>query len=143
MKTRVLVVEDFEPFCNLICSILKSNPDIRIDCTLGNGIQAVEKVAEIKPHLVLLDIRLPGMNGLEAARRIRDISPGCKIIFLTQEQSTEVVTEALATGADGYVVKADAGTELLVAVDAVLQGRKFVGERFVNLLSRRATDGSI
>lgn len=141
MKTSVLVAEDFEPFRDLLCAMLKSNPDIHIDCAVGNGIQAIEKAAELQPHLVLLDIGLPGLDGIEAARQIRSMSPRSKIIFLTQEYSLEVVTEALATGASGYVVKADAGTELLLAIDAVIHNGTFVGKRFRDLLKAVSADG--
>ena len=80
--------------------------------------------------MILLDIGLPKLNGIEAARRIRKLSPQSKILFVSQESSADVVQEALATGARGYVVKTDAGSELLTAVDAVLRGERFVGRRF-------------
>jgi len=74
----------------------------------------------------MLDIGLPSLNGIAAARRIRKLSPKSKILFVSQESSADVVLEALALGALGYVVKAHAGSELLPAVEAVLQGRQFV-----------------
>lgn len=141
MKTSVLVVEDFGPFRDLICSMLKSNPDLRIDCAVGNGVQAVEKAAELQPDLVLLDIGLPGLDGIEAARQIRGLSPRSKIVFVTQEHSAEVVAEALAAGASGYVAKADAGTELLLAVNAVLRQGTFVGKRVQDVVIGLAKDG--
>ena len=80
--------------------------------------------------MILLDIGLPNLNGIEAARRIRKLSPESKILFVSQESSADMVREALGTGASGYVVKPDAGSELLEAVSAVLRGEQFVGNRF-------------
>jgi len=144
VNVSVLVVEDFKPFRQVICKILGSEPHIDRIFEVGDGIQAVKTAAELQPHLILLDIQLPLLDGIEASRRIRDISPGSKILFLSQEQSTEVVSEALSTGACGYVVKADAGAELTVAVNAVLRGEKFVSERVknVSLLTTPQAEGA-
>ncbi len=81
----------------------------------------------MKPDLIVLDIGLPKLNGIEAARRIRQLSPNSKILFLSQNNDLEVVQAALGTGALGYVYKMNAQKELLSAVDAVLQGKQFVG----------------
>jgi len=88
--------------------------------------EAVQKVEELQPDLIVLDIGLPSLNGIEAARRIRKVSPESKILFVSQESSADVVQEALGTGAHGYVVKSDAGSELLPAVKAVLEAKRFI-----------------
>jgi CheY-like chemotaxis protein len=93
---------------------------------VADGLEAVQKAAELKPDLILLDIGLPTMNGIEAARQIRKLSPESKIVFLSQETSADVVEEALSTGAWGYVVKAKAATQLLAVVEAVVSGTRFV-----------------
>jgi DNA-binding NarL/FixJ family response regulator len=93
---------------------------------VSNGLEAVQEAEELKPDLILLDIGLPKLNGIEAARRIRQLSPSSKIIFLSLYDSLDIVQAALGTGALGYVVKTDAQRELLPAVDAVLQGKQFV-----------------
>jgi DNA-binding NarL/FixJ family response regulator len=93
-------------------------------------LEAVQKAEELQPDVILLDIRLPKLNGIEVARRIGKVSPGSKIIFVSQESSTYAVQEALGTGARGYVVKIDARRELLECVNAVLRGERFVGRRF-------------
>ena len=93
---------------------------------VSDGLQAVHKTAELQPDLILMDIGLPSVNGIEAARQIRKLAPELKIIFLTQESSAGVVQEALSLGAQGYVVKAMAASKLLAAVEAVLAGRTFV-----------------
>jgi DNA-binding NarL/FixJ family response regulator len=120
-------VEDFEPFRQFIVSTLKKNPELQIICEVADGLEAVQKAEEMQPDLILLDIGLPTLNGIEAARRIRDLSPESKIIFLTQEFSEDAVHEALGLGAHGFVVKLHAESELLAAVHAVLRGNQFVG----------------
>jgi DNA-binding NarL/FixJ family response regulator len=93
---------------------------------VSDGLDAVRKAWELRPDLILLDIGLPSLNGIEAARQIRTLAPESKIIFLTQESSAEVVQEALRLGACGYVKKLKAAKELLAAVDAVISGNQFV-----------------
>jgi DNA-binding NarL/FixJ family response regulator len=122
---RILVVEDFVPFRQLILSMLAGMPDLQVIGEVSDGLEAVQKSAELQPDLVLLDIGLPSLNGIQAARQIRKLIPESKIIFLTQESSSDVVQEALGL-AQGYVVKATAGSKLLAAVEAVLRGKTFV-----------------
>jgi two-component system nitrate/nitrite response regulator NarL len=124
------VVEDSEPFRNFICSMLGKRPELQIVGEVTDGLRAVQKAEELKPDLILLDIGLPTLNGIEAARRIRELSPESRILFLSQDISVHVVRGALAEGAKGYVLKTDARRELLTAVDAVLRGEQFVSSRF-------------
>jgi DNA-binding NarL/FixJ family response regulator len=123
---RVLVVEDFEPFRRFVASILQKQPELQIICEVSNGLEAVQKAEELQPDLVLLDIGLPHLNGIEAARRIRAVSPKSKILFLSENRSSDIAEEALSTGAGGYVVKSDAAGDLLPAVESVLKGKRFV-----------------
>jgi len=92
----------------------------QVICEVCDGLQAVEKAAELRPDVVLLDIGMPTLNGIEAAKRIRQGSPGSRIIFVTQDNDEDVRMAALATGAEAYLVKANAGSELLPAIDAAL-----------------------
>ena len=123
---RILVVDDFEPYRRSICSMIRQRPDLTVLAEVQDGLEAVRQAGILQPDLVLLDIALPLLNGIEAARQIVKVASTARIIFLTQESSAEVVHEALALGAWGYVIKAQAGTELLAAVDAVAQGNTFV-----------------
>jgi len=123
---RVLLVEDFEPFRRFVVSILQKQPDLQIICEVSNGLEAVQKAEELQPDLVLLDIGLPNLNGIEAARRICKVSPKSKILFLSENRSLDIAEEALRVGAGGYVVKSDTAGELLPAVEAVLNGKRFV-----------------
>src|SRR5947199_390585 len=123
---RVLVVEDFAPFRQFILSTLASRRDLQVIGEVSDGLEAVQKAVELQPDLVLLDIGLPSLNGIEAARQIRKLLPESEIIFLTQESSAEVMQEAFSLGARSYIVKAKAGSELLTAVEAGLLGKTFV-----------------
>jgi DNA-binding NarL/FixJ family response regulator len=126
-SVRILVVDDFEPFRQFVYTVLGKRPDLQVAGEASDGVEAVQKAVELKPDLILLDIGLPTLNGIEAARRIRKLVPESKIIFLSQESSAEIVQEAFSLGAWGYVVKTRAGNELLAAVEAVILGKKFVG----------------
>ena len=119
-SVRVLVVEDYEPFRRFVCSTLGKKAGLQIFCEVSDGLEAVQKGGELQPDLVLLDVGLPRLNGLEAARRIRTLSPNSKILFVSQECSADVVQEGLSIGALGYVAKAHAGSELLAAVEGGL-----------------------
>lgn len=123
---RVLVVDDYEPFRRFVCLTLEQRPDLQVIGEASDGLEAVQKAVELHPELIVLDIGLPRLNGIEAARQIRKLRPECKILFLSQESSADVMQETLSLGASGYVVKAYAGSELLAAVEAVCQGRQFV-----------------
>jgi DNA-binding NarL/FixJ family response regulator len=126
--TRILSVDDFEPYRLFVVSLLHERSDLKVICGVSNGLEAVQKAQELKPDLILMDIGLPGLNGIEAARRIHRLAPNSKIIFLTQESSPELVREAVMLGASGYVLKSQAETDLLIAVDAVLQGKWFFND---------------
>jgi DNA-binding NarL/FixJ family response regulator len=126
LPIRILVVDDFQPFRAFVSSVFSQAPELHIVAEVSDGLEAVQKANELQPDLILLDIGLPKLNGIEAARQIRKLVPGSKILFLSQESSPDVVQEAISLGAMGYVVKAHAGSELLAAVEAVRQGRRFV-----------------
>jgi DNA-binding NarL/FixJ family response regulator len=123
---RILVVEDFVQFQEFICSLLKKRSESEIIGVVSDGLEAVRKAEQLKPDLILLDIGLPSLNGIEAARQIRKLSPTSKIVFLTQDCSPDLVQEALDLGAWGYVGKFRAGTDLLPAIEAVMLEKQFV-----------------
>ena len=127
---RVLIVEDSEPFRQFLRSTLQDKLELQTVGEASDGKQAIELAQALQPDLILLDIGLPKLNGIEAARRIRELAPRSKIIFCSQESSVDIVEAAFSAGAAGYVVKVDAGSELPNAVKTVLQGEKYVGSRF-------------
>jgi DNA-binding NarL/FixJ family response regulator len=125
---RVLVVDDYELFRRFVCSTLDKWPNMQVIDEASDGLEAVRKAQELKPDLIVLDIGLPSLNGIEVARRIRKLCPECKILFMSQGSSADVAQEAFRVGAMGYVVKAHAASELLAAVEAVCHGRHFVSK---------------
>jgi DNA-binding NarL/FixJ family response regulator len=142
-SVRILVVDDYEPFRQFIRSTLGERSEWRIVAEVSDGLEAVHKAEELQPDLIMLDIGLPTLNGIDAARRIRSLSPKSKILFVSQESSADVVQEALNSKALGYVVKARAGSELLPAVEAVLKGQQFIGSGLAdcNFTDARDTPG--
>lgn len=124
------MVDDFEPWRSFVRSALEKQPQLQIVGEAVDGLTAILKAQELQPDLILLDLSLPQVHGIEAARQIRERAPNSRILFISEVQSWEIVREALRTGANGYVVKADAASELLTAVNATLRDEKFIGSRF-------------
>jgi two-component system response regulator NreC len=108
---------------------LASQEHLRVVGEASDGLEAVREACELKPDIILLDVGLPNLNGLEAASRIAHSTPDSKIVFLTTLKDRDIVERALSNGAKGYVLKEDARTELLAAIAAVLQGQHFVSRR--------------
>ena len=129
---RILLADDFARFRTMVASMLEKQAELQVIGTASNGLEAVLQAEQLKPDLILLDIGLPKLNGIEAARQIRLVSPKSIILFLSANASLEIAQEALRTGARGYVFKADATDELLMAVNTVLSGKRFVSDRFTH-----------
>ena len=113
---RVLVVDDSDVVRRGICQILQTQADIEIVCEASDGADAVRKVREHRPAVVLLDITMPVMNGFDAARRIKHEFPSTLILVVSQFDSAPFAREAIAAGASGYVIKSNASTELIPAL---------------------------
>jgi DNA-binding NarL/FixJ family response regulator len=105
---------------------LQRQPELRVIGQAADGLEAIRAAQELQPHLVLLDIGLPILNGIEAARRIREVSPKSRILCVSEHRSRDIAEEALGVGASGYVIKSQGGGELLRAVRTVLNGQRFV-----------------
>ncbi len=123
---RLLVVDDHEPWHDFVSKAFRDRPEIQVVARVCDGLEAVRQAEQLQPDLILLDIGLPKLNGIEAARKIRDVSPDSKILFVSENRSAEIVDAALSAGGAGYVVKSDAGSELLPALKAVLDGKRFI-----------------
>jgi DNA-binding NarL/FixJ family response regulator len=126
---RILVVDDFALWRRFLIEKLGENRSFRIVGVVADGLEAVLKAEELQPDLILLDIGLPGISGIEAARQIRRVAPKSKILFLSQELDLQVVQAALTEGGQGFVVKSDADDELFPAIDAVMLGKTFESRR--------------
>jgi DNA-binding NarL/FixJ family response regulator len=126
---RVLLVDDSELWCSYVRSVLQQSSKWELVGEASDGAEAVEKAAALQPDLILLDVGLPTLNGIEAARRIRRHDPEARILFVSEHRAWEFAEAALRTGARGYVVKSDAARELLPAMNAITEGRRFISPR--------------
>lgn len=140
---RILVADDDEDWRRQVRLLLQARPELQVICEVSDGSEAVQKAAELKADLVFLEIGLPELNGIEAARRIRQLAPNSKIVFLSLDNSADVVQVALSTGAEGFVYKARAQSDLLPAIDSILQGKQFVsgmlkGYKFIDAPGSKA-----
>lgn len=134
---RILVVEDFESFRRVICSIVLRRPEFQIVGEASDGLEAVHLAEKLQPDLILLDIGLPRLSGLKATKLIREAAPSARLLFVSQERSSDIVQECLRSGGLGYVQKMRAESDLLPAIDAVLSGMEFVSD---GLLCEAAAD---
>jgi len=130
---RILLVDDLEAWRQRSRSILESQPEFRVIGEASDGLEAVQKAETLKPDLILLDIGLPHLNGIEAENRLCRLVPSAKVLFLSQDNDSDIVRAALSNGASGYVLKVDAGSELLPAISAVVRGERFVSSGLQSL----------
>jgi DNA-binding NarL/FixJ family response regulator len=130
---RLLVVDDFHLWRDCIEEHLQGHPDLHIAGFASDGLEALQKAEELQPDLVLLDISLPKLSGIEAARQIRKFNPNCKILFLAGHSYPEMVRGALEAGACAYVHKEDALTELVPGLEAALAGRRYLSSSVMGL----------
>jgi len=131
-------VDDYERWREFVSTTLEKKSDLTIIGEASDGAEAVKQAQELQPDLILLDIGLPRLNGIEAAKQIHDVSPASKVLFLSENRSRETVEAALSIPASGYILKSDAARELLPAIEAALQGKRFVSAR----LAKRGSAGS-
>ncbi len=128
---RFILVDDFKPWRRFVTALLQENPNWQIVCEASDGLEAVQKAEEFQPDLILLDISLPKLNGIEAAETIRKVAPESKILFLSENRDSDIAAAALSAGGHGYLVKSDGATELLVAVETVLHGKRFISSTLI------------
>ena len=122
---KLLVADDHEVVRNGVRSLLEAQPGWHVTAEASNGREAVEKAKRLKPDVVVLDIGMPSLNGLEAARQMIKNDPHIKIVILTMHESESLIREVLKVGARGYVSKADAIQDLVTAINAVRSGVTF------------------
>jgi len=122
---RVLVADDYESVREGVCAILKSRPEIEVCAQARNGEEAIEKALQLKPDLIILDISMPGLGGVEAARQIKVLLPEVRILFFTMHNVPQLLAIAESVGAQGFVTKDQMAAMLLYAVDALRRNETF------------------
>jgi len=132
---RALIVDDYAPWRRFTATSLALKQEIVIVDEAKDGLTGIQKAIEFQPDLVVLDMYLPDLSGIEIARKILESVPKAKILFLTEEASQDVIRHALSTGAQGYVVKSRAARDLLPAVESLLLGKTFVSSSVAGNLS--------
>ena len=123
LSVRILVADDFPQWRVRVRSILQARPEWEVIGEACNGLQAVQRTTQLHPDVVLLDVGMPIMDGIKAAAQIREWTPGSKIIFVTQDGDEDMRTAALALGAEAYVMKENAASELLPTIETALRDR--------------------
>ena len=131
-KVRVLLADDYEPWRRCVASLFLKHPEWQIIAEVCDGLAAVKEAQELNPDLVLLDLSLPKLNGVEAANRIREATPATKILFITAYRDTNAMQTVLRNNADGYILKWEITRELLPAVEAVLWGKTFISAQLTD-----------
>ncbi len=144
-KARVLLADDHEMLLEAFEQLLQ--PDFEVVGTVGNGHALLAAAVELKPDVIVLDIAMPQMNGMVAARRLKQTMPEVKIIFLTVNEDADFASEAMRIGASGYLLKSCAASELFQAIEVALEGKSYVTpmimqEMVASLANDRQTDGA-
>lgn len=135
---RALVVDAFKPWREVICKLLENELDVLVLHSSPNGTDAVRQAAHYQPDLVVLDVDLPSLNGIEVARQISQLSPKTKLLFLSMNVDPDVVEATFEAGGHAYVLKTDAAKDLLAAVPLVSAGRRFVSAGISSTHGRRS-----
>jgi DNA-binding NarL/FixJ family response regulator len=125
MTLRILIADDHQDVRKGVCSILEDRTDLEICAEAENGEDAVHKAVKVNPHLVILDVAMPVMDGFTAAKKIKQLLPQVPILMLSMHDGPQMIRSAQLAGAQGFVTKSEAEKTLLKAVDALLAGKTF------------------
>ena len=143
MPVRILIADDHQVVRTGLRALLESRTGWQVCAEAANGREAVEKAGQLKPHVAVLDIRMPLLNGVEATRQIRKLSPQTEVLILTMHDSEVLVQEVLEAGANGYILKDDADRNLVAAVDALRRHKPYLSSRVSEAASSAVgSDGS-
>ena len=137
----VVLAEDHQVVRQGLKTLLESEPDLRVVAEAADGIEAAELAERMKPSLLLLDLMLPSLSGIDVARRVTKRSPQTKVVVLSMQSNEEHVVAALRSGASAYVTKKSSGAEVLRAIREVLAGRRYLSAPFASLASAASPEG--
>ncbi len=139
MPTRILIVDDHEVMRHGLRTLLKARPDWEVCGEAADGREAIEKCKELGPDIIILDITMPTLNGLDAARQIKKLCADAKVLMFSMHESEQVIRQVLRSGADGFVLKSDAARDLLDAIHALVRNRTFFTMKAIRLLQDGGT----
>jgi DNA-binding NarL/FixJ family response regulator len=125
---KILVVDDFLPWQRFVAGIFESETDFQIVSLASDGLEATKKAKELQPNVIVMDISLPIMNGIESTRQIRVLSPESKILFLSEHRDPNLIQATFEAGGSGYVLKGDSSSDLIPGIRAVLRNQQFVSQ---------------
>ena len=128
MTSTILIVDDFRAYRSYVRKILQGNSEFRVIAEAGDGLIAVQKASEMQPDVILLDINMPALSGLDAIRIIQKVSPGSRVVFVTQQTDPELIREAFEHGAAAYLNKMCIADELVPALRCVVDNMLFLGK---------------
>jgi DNA-binding NarL/FixJ family response regulator len=126
-KARVILVDDYEVVLKGLAAIV-NNDRFEVVATAGDGVQAIKTIQKVTPDIAVLDIGMPGLNGIEVAHQVRAFDKRIKLLIMSGYSNTEYIRRALLAGVDGFILKSSASDVLLYALDAVLEGRQYFAE---------------
>jgi DNA-binding NarL/FixJ family response regulator len=129
---RILVVDDFQSWQRFVLQKLESETVLQVISVAADGLEAIEKAKELQPDLILMDLSMPGISGIGATRQIRVLSPGSKILVLSEHRGSDFIQAAFDAGACGYILKSDSDLDLLSGIRAVCLGQQFVSRSLAN-----------
>jgi DNA-binding NarL/FixJ family response regulator len=136
---RILIADDHEVVRHGLRSLIREHPEWELVAEVTNGKDAVAKASELKPDIAILDISMPHLSGLDATKQMLKLNPRPKIVILTMHDSEQAMQHALNAGARGYVLKADAGSDMVRAVRALLNGQTFFTQKAARLILEEFT----
>ena len=143
MRIRILIADDHGIVAEGLQSLVAAHPDFEVVGRAADGREAVRSALDLEPDIVVMDMAMPEMNGIEATRVIHDRIPGTRVIMLSMYSNPEFVRRALEAGASGFVVKRSAARELVNAIQAVHAGRRFLGEQVAeDVIQRFFSEGA-
>jgi DNA-binding NarL/FixJ family response regulator len=134
MVSRIVIADDHEIVRKGLVSLLAAHPNWQVSGEASDGRDAVEMVAKLKPHVVILDIGMPSLNGLEATRQILKDSPDTRVLVLTLHDSDQLIREVLNAGARGFLLKSDAARDLVAAVEALLRDKTYFTSKVADMV---------
>jgi DNA-binding NarL/FixJ family response regulator len=139
---RILIADDHDVVRQGLRALLETQPGWEICGEAATGREAVEKTRKLKPDIVLLDIIMPELNGLEALRRIRKARPETQVLVLTMHESEDLIGQALKAGARGFMLKSDAGRDLITAIDALSRRKPFFTSKVAQMVLEGYLEGT-